>query len=313
MIRNKLLLEKFAELHPYFWNAFFNTVYEPFRKDTPVASCEKQVSLEEKVYTSKSTIHDFLRFKRPLPEDECIKYCEALKIDIFDDDFDALNIGNTALAYLQMIDDGKSSKLSSSSKYRSKNIERLIFNNSDEVFEERTEQEWNFLEQEIIDKFSELSEQDISYLYQIADVLSYITAFDTDFVSFYTELNTYGRSLFKEALSLDNDESNNASEDEAVQIYKKLSLVSKCSTDSSITPKMLADKLGRISLYAPEYAEELCLFQHMDEDAWNTLIDFHSKIASLDDENIPDCPITEKESLIIFLNWLWNLPSLRLA
>lgn len=312
-MKNKTLLEKFAELHPYFWNALFILVYDPFRKEIPIDNGRAISSLINLTYASKSTIHDYLGLKRPLPEDECIKYCKALKIEIFDDDFDALNKGNTALAYLQMIDDGKSSKLSSSSKYRSKNIERLIFNNSDEVFEERTEQEWNFLEQEIIEKFSELSEQDISYLYQIADVLSYITAFDTDFVSFYTELNTYGRSLFKEALSLDNDESNNASEDESIQIYKKLSLVSKCSTDSSITPKMLADKLGRISLYAPEYAEELCLFQRMDEDAWNTLIDFHSKIASLNDENIPDCPITEKESLIIFLNWLWNLPSLRLA
>ncbi|HHT87462.1 MAG TPA: hypothetical protein GX002_00390 [Clostridiales bacterium] len=312
MIRNKALLEKFAELHPYFWNAFFNTVYEPFRKDTPVSPCKEAISLSEKSSTSKSTIHDYLRFRRPLPEDACIKYCEFLKIDIFADSFNALNIGNTALAYLQMIDDN-SSKLSSSSNYRAKNIERLINNSSDDSVEKQIEQEWNFLEQEITDKFSVLSQQDISYLYQIADVLSYTTAYDIDFISFYTELNTYGRSLFREALSINIDKSNNVSEDESIQILKKLSQVSMRSTDSSITPQMLTDRLGCISRYAPEYAEELCLFQRMDADAWNTLIEFHNKIASLDDENIPNYPINEKESLIILLNWLWNLPSLRLA
>ena len=91
MIRNKALLEKFAELHPYFWNAFFNTVYEPFRKDTPVSPCKEAISLSEKSSTSNQ-LFDYLRFRRPLPEDACIKYCEFLKIDIFADSFNAITL-----------------------------------------------------------------------------------------------------------------------------------------------------------------------------------------------------------------------------
>ena len=174
-----------------------------------------------------------------------------------------------------MIDDN-SSKLSSSSNYRAKNIERLINNSSDDSVEKQIEQEWNFLEQEITDKFSVLSQQDISYLYQIADVLSYTTAYDIDFISFYTELNTYGRSLFREALSINIDKSNNVSEDESIQILKKLSQVSMRSTDSSITPQMLTDRLGCISRYAPNMPRNY-VFQRMDADAWNTLIEFHNK------------------------------------
>lgn len=49
----------------------------------------------------------------------------------------------------------------------------------------------------------------------------------------------------------------------------------------------------------------------MDTDAWHTLIDFHKIASALPENNIPDFPFNEKHALILFLEELYNLPSLK--
>jgi len=119
---------------------------------------------------------------------------------------------------------------------------------------------------------------------------------------------------YKLALSHEYGEYMINSDNEVTQIFKEFSLIHKTDSNPTllVTPQILVDKLGNNSCYSPEYAEELCMYLNKDTDSWNTLIDFHKVISSLKDDPIPELVITEKHSLIIFLNWLWNLPSLRI-
>lgn len=102
-------------------------------------------------------------------------------------------------------------------------------------------------------------------------------------------------------------------DDEMTELYERLSKISKSDTYTqlSITPEMLTDKLDQISRYSLEYAEELCMYLSMDADAWHTLIDFHKIASALPEDNIPNFPFNEKHALILFLEELYNLPSLK--
>lgn len=313
MIRTKLVLEKFSELSPYFWNALFVILYEPKRKEIPVDNGCSTVSLTELTYASKSTIHDYLACKRPLPYNEFVNYCNAINVDISSPDFEALKLGNIALEYLQTLSDDR--KLNTKGTHRKATITNITFHNEDEFIEAQTERAWDYIEQTILEQFKDLTCGDLTYLYQIADVLTYATVYDTDFVKFYTELNESGRMLFKEALRIESAETSASVNDETTALYDKLSQISKNTAESSlsVTPEMLVSKLGHISRYSPEYASELCQYLSMDMDAWNTLIDFHKIISALSEENISDYTFSERQSLLLCLNWLWNLPSLKAA
>lgn len=311
MIRTELVLEKFSELSPYFWNALFVILYEPKRKEIPIDKGSAVKSLIQLTYASKSIIHDYLACKRPLSYNEFIKYCNAINVDIDSPDFDTLKFGNIALEYLQTLSDDR--KLNTKGTHRKAVITNITFHNEDEVIEAQTERAWDYIEQKTLEHFKDLTCDDLTYLYQIADVLTYATVYDTDFVKFYTELNVTGRMLFKEALSVESAETSALVDDEATALYGKLSQISKNATESSlsVTPEMLINKLGHISRYSPEYASELCQYLSMDMDAWNTLIDFHKVMSALSENNIPDYTFNERQSLLLCLNWLWNLPSLK--
>lgn len=311
MIRTELVLEKFSELSPYFWNALFVILYEPKRKEIPVDSGRAIISLTDLTYASKSTIHDYLACKRPLPYDEFVNYCNAINVDIYSPNFEALKLGNIALEYLQTL--LTDNKLNTKGTYRKGVISDITFYNEDEFIEAQTERAWDYIEQKILEHFTDLTCDNLTYLYQIADALTYTNVYDTDFVKFYTELNETGKMLFKEALVVESAEAPTTLEDEATTLYKELSHVSKTITDTqlSVTPQMLVNKLGHISRYSPEYASELCQYLYMDTDAWNTLIDFHKIMFALSENNIPDYTFSEKQSLLLCLNWLWNLPSLK--
>lgn len=313
MIRTELVLEKFSELSPFFWNALFVILYEPKRKEIPVDNGYSTISLTELTYASKSTIHDYLACKRPLPYDEFVNYCNAINVDISSPNFEVLKLGNTALEYLQTLFDDR--KVNTKGTHRKATITNITFHNEDEVTEAQTERAWDYIEKEILEQFKDLTCDDLTYLYQIADVLTCTTLYDTDFVKFYTELNETGRKLFKEALSIESVEVPALVDDDATALYGKLSQISKTTAESSlsVTPEMLIHKLGHISRYSPEYASELCQYLPMDMDAWNTLIDFHKIISALSESNIPDYTFSERQSLLLCLNWLWNLPSLKAA
>jgi len=311
MIRTELVLEKFSELSPFFWNALFVILYEPKRKEIPVDNGYSTISLTELTYASKSTIHDYLACKRPLPYNEFVNYCNAINEDIYSPNFEALKLGNIALEYLQTLFDDR--KLNTKGTHRKATITNITFHNEDEFTEAQTEHAWDYIEQTILEQFKDLSCDDLTYLYQIADVLTYATVYVTDFVKFYTELNETGRMLFKEALNVESAETSALVDDEATALYGELSQISKTAGESSlsVTPEMLVNKLGHISRYSPEYASELRQYLSMDMDAWNTLIDFHKIISALSESNIPDYTFSERQSLLLCLNWLWNLPSLK--
>ncbi|MBQ7920779.1 MAG: hypothetical protein IJ324_12670 [Lachnospiraceae bacterium] len=201
MIRHKQLLEKFAELSPYFWNALFVILYEPIRKEIPVDNGRATISLTELTYAPKSTIHDYLACKRPLPYNEFLNYCNAINIDIYSPNFDALKSGNIALEYLQTLFDDH--KLNTKGTHRKATITKITLHNEDDFIEAQSERAWDYIEQEILEHFNDLPCSDLTYLYQIADILTYTTVYDTDFVKFYTELNETGKTLFKEALNVE--------------------------------------------------------------------------------------------------------------
>lgn len=311
MIRTKHLLEKFSELSPYFWNALFVILYEPKRKEYPVDNGRSTNSLTQLIPASKSTIHDYLACKRPLPQDEFERYCKAINVDIFSPDFDTLAFGNIALEYLQRLPDDN--KLNTKGTHRKDIIAHITLSNGEESIESQTNSAWYYIEQNMLECFKDLTHNDLTYLYQISDVLTYANTYDADFVKFYTELNETGKKLFKEALAVESKETSTIVDDEATAVYKKFSKIPKTITDNqlSVTPEILVNKLGHISRYSPEYASELCQYIYMDADAWNTLIDFHKITSALSENNIPDYTFNETESLLIFLNWLWNLPSLK--
>lgn len=313
MIRTKFVLEKFSELSPYFWNALFVILYEPKRKEIPVDSGRIVNPLTKLASASKSTIHDYLACKRPLPYNEFVIYCKAINIDIYSPNFAALKYGNSALEYLQTLQ--RDNTLNTKGTHRKDVIADITFYNEDEYIEAQSERAWDYIEQEILEHFTDLTCDDLTYLYQIADALTYADAYDTDFVKLYTKLNETGKMLFKEALVVESVEAPTTTDDKATALYKELSHVSKTITDTqlSVTPEMLVNKLRHISRYSPEYASELCQYLYMDTDAWNTLIDFHKIMSTLSESNIPDYTFSERQSLLLFLNWLWNLPSLKAA
>lgn len=311
-MKNKELLEKFAKTTPYFWNALFIIIYEPLRKQIPVDRGNSKKSLIELTYVSKSKIHAYLSCTQKMPYCEFWDFSKAIGIDIDSAEFEALKLGNMALEYLENLENGDK-KLSTKGTYRKKAIDNLNFNNSDDFMEYQNEIAWENIEKSILHHFKSLSSNELSYLYQITKILSYTNDYDIDFIRFYTELNTHGRMLFKEGLSHEYGEYIIDCDNETIQIFKELSRIPKTNNDSAlpVTPQMLVDKLGNISCYSSEYANELCMYLNMDADSWNTLIDFHKVISVLKDNNIPELVINEKHSLIIFLNWLWNLPSLK--
>ena len=102
-------------------------------------------------------------------------------------------------------------------------------------------------------------------------------------------------------------------EDDDILEYKRMAqlIISSDTNTFSVTPFMLARKLGEIGRYSPDSAQILCHFLHADIDTWNTLIDFHRKLAFLSNDNMEDLCFNEKQSYILLLNWLWNLPSLK--
>lgn len=309
MIKSINLLNEMSKEAPYFWNSLFIVLYEDKRKIISIEDGRKGESLVQLTYTSKSVLHDYLACRKPLSCEECIKFCKAINVDILSPNFEALKYGNMALDYLKEL---KHKKLSSKGKLRNKTIEKIESYNNDVRIEYEIEESWNFLEKQIINSFDGLSITELTYLYQIADILLTIDIYDMDFIHFYTDLNSNGKTLFKEALAFEPIENSDLYEDECTRCYAKLSSISKQNiTQSQKTAYDLADKLGEIGMYSPEAATELCKFINMDSDTWDTLIKFHQKISLLTEENIGESTINEKQSLIIFLNWLWNLQSLR--
>lgn len=83
------------------------------------------------------------------------------------------------------------------------------------------------------------------------------------------------------------------------------------SNIKSITPDMLSGKLEEIGLYSFEDAQKLKNYRYVKSDTWMTLELFHKVMLSYTDENIEGLPFGEKDCLLVLLNWLVDIPSLR--
>ena len=70
-------------------------------------------------------------------------------------------------------------------------------------------------------------------------------------------------------------------------------------------------KLEKIGFSSPEDAQKLKNYRYAETDTWVVLELFHKVMLAYADENIEDLPFGEKDCLLILLNWLVDIPSLR--
>lgn len=306
------LIRHKAESVPYFLNALFIAVYEPKRIELPVKYTNKYGDgLADKAFMSYGTIYNYLNFKKELNFNEFESFCKILNIDIASICFPVQKYCNIADELLENMEETK--KISSQKVARASLIEKLKKRQDEEEidFIEQLEANADYIEKEILDCFNGLSTEELAYLYQLIDIFDYIFCGDEEFLRCYLELNSVGRKLFYEALETVFAGKDPLPDDDAINFIRQCSNITQGNEQKNITPQLLVNELGRKMYYSYEHAESLCLYLHLDKDAWNTLILIHKFIKTANTENLPDLPIDEVASLSIFLDWLCKLPSLK--
>ena len=98
-------------------------------------------------------------------------------------------------------------------------------------------------------------------------------------------------------------------DDEAVQFCSKMENEFFYEEKRSI--QELYDKFSKEEIYSVQNAEYLMRFRCMRQKDWAILKLFHKIILAYPEENIEGLPFNQTLSLLLFMNWLWNVPSLR--
>lgn len=301
-------LKKMAKFHKYFWNGLFVALYEPHRKRYPVVSLAVPGG-KYFIPMSESTIKNYLTCKTRMNYDTFLVFCHGIKIDIEKKRIlELMPYIERAGAYLdEMVFSGKIS--------RSKTKRQQVFSHADALSDEGHLWEKQLVQDEkeraeMMELFSNLSQEELSLLYQVADGYPFTCEWDDRFMDCYCRLNENGKSIFREALDNERKRWNISYHDEFCGFCRDMAL-SPVTLMQDATPEMLYGKLEKADFYfQPEDAQNLLKYRNAEPDTWQTLNAFHQLIFSYPEENIEGQTFTEQESLLIFLYWLISVPSL---
>lgn len=301
-------LKNSAKFHEYFWNGLFVALYEPLRDKYPIVSLTVTGG-RYYITASETTIKNYLSCKTRMDFDCFLEFCHGIKIDIEKKRFlEILPYVNRAFAYLAEQD--FSDKVS-----RSKNVRRDIFSKADTLSDDDHIWERQLAQDEkeraeMIELFSSLSQEELSLLYQVADGYPFTCGWDDNFMDCYCRLNVNGKSIFHEALDNERKKWDVSYHDEFCDFCRKMA-VSTVTTLQDANPETLCSKLESTDYYFQlEDAQNLLKYRNAEPETWHTLEAFHQLILSYPEENIAGQTFTEQESLLIFLYWLADIPSL---
>ncbi|MCI7169752.1 hypothetical protein MSB04_04915 [bacterium] len=303
-------LQKCAKLNKYFWNGLFAVIYEERRYEIPIGALTAGEDENYWIHETISTIKNYLSCKHVLDFSRFKEFCSGIHCNILDRHFiELLPLVNKAYAYLEE-QDFTNGKVSKSKKYRQKILEQADMINDDTYMLEQqiAQDEWEHAK--ILEIFNDLTEKELSLLYLVADGYNYTHGCDDFFMEHFFQLNENGQALFKEALEVEYSQQNNSIDDEMC-MFCRIMAVEKNTNIKAITPNMLYEKLEKIGFSSPEDAQKLKNYRYAETDTWVVLELFHKVMLAYADENIEDLPFGEKDCLLILLNWLVDIPSLR--
>lgn len=301
-------LKNNAKFHEYFWNGLFAALYEPHRGQYPLVS----LTIPGRAYfipASETTIKNYLSCKTKMDFDSFLEYCHGIKVDIEKKRFlELIPYVNRAFAYLEEQDfSGKAS--------RSKVRRQVVFEQADNLRDDGHLWEQQLAQDEsekteILVAFSSLSQKELALLYRVADAYPFTCECDDTFMDCYCRLNEKGQALFREALAVEQKKYNVSYNDEFCDFCRRMS-AEDTPVIQDITPEMLYNKLNKADYYfQPEDAESLTKYRHAEPGTWETLELYHKIIFTYPEGNIEGMTFSEKDSLLIFLYWLIDIPSL---
>lgn len=302
-------LQKCAKHIRYFWNGLFAVVYEEIRYEKPIITLTMGRDKKHQIFATSTTIKNYLSCKTEMDFECFVEYCNGISSNILDRHFiEVVPYVNKAFAYLEE-QDFTNGKVSKSKKYRQEILERTDMLNDDAYkWAQQIEQdEWEHAR--ILDIFSDLTEKELSLLYQVADGYAHTHGCDDFFMERFPRLNEKGQALFKEALEVEYSKQNNSVDDEMCAFCRTMANEKQIKTQA-IIPDMLYKKLGKIGFDTPEDAEKLKNYRYANSDTWIALELYHKVMLAYSDENIEDLPFGEKDCLLILLSWLIDIPSL---
>lgn len=308
-------LKNNAKFHKYFWNGLFVALYEPYRESHPVSSLPVNGGTFF-IPESESTIKNYLSCKQQMDFDKFQEFCKGIHINIESKRLiEVVPYINQAMVYLNEMD--TSGKASRSKKERQK----ILVQYDDLSKEEKEKAEAHLWEQylaqdekertEIIETLSNLTPEELSLLYRVADGYPDTCGWDDIFMECYCIMNEHGQSLFRETLENEKKKWNVSYHDKFCDFCREMA-AETVTPLQDVTPEILCDKLEKAFYnFLPEDAKNLLKYRNAQPETWKILEEFHQVIRSYPEENIDEQTFTEAESLLIFLHRLADIPSLQ--
>ena len=303
-------LQKCSKLNTYFWNGLFAVIYEERRNEIPIGALTAGTDENYWIHETESTIKAYLSCKRVLTFSRFEEFCCSIHCDILDRRFtEIFPYVNKTYAYLEEQDLTKG-KVSKSKKYRQKLFKQVDLLNDDTYLLEQ-QLAFDELEQaKILEIFSDLTDNELSLLYRVADGYSFTHGCDDFFIEYFHKLNEKGQSLFREALEVEYCKHKHSVEDEMCQFCQTM-VKEKYDNLKTITPYMLYKKLEKLGFCTSKDAKKIKMFRYAKSSTWTVLELYHKVMIAYSDNNIENLPFGEKDCLLILLNWLSDIPSLK--
>lgn len=311
-------LIKCTELNTYFLNGLFAVLLQELQDEKKVSktSLFSTSNSKYKLYISQETMKRILRCSKKLDFIDFAKLCKEIKNNILNKRLIEIKpYINKALIYLEQ-QDFTNGKMTKSKIYRKEILEQVSTPDSESyILEQEREYELVQDEQEykkIIEVFSDLTMEELSLLYRVADVFPYTQGYDSIFMEQFSLLNEKGQSLFREAIETEYNKQNSSVEDEVCKFCQIITRETETNI-LDITPEMLYKKMLDIGFCSLEYAEEIKIFRNTNLNIWKILGIFHQLILIYANKNTKDLAIEECNSLLILLSWLVQIPSLKIT
>lgn len=303
-------LKKCAKLIRYFWNGLFAVIYEEIRYEKTITTLTVGGDKKHQIFATATTIKNYLSCKTEMDFERFVEYCNGISSNILDRRFIEVHpYVNKAYAYLEE-QDFTNGKVSKSKNYRQRLLMRTdMLNDEAYMWAQQIEQnKWEYAR--IIDIFSDLTEKELSLLYRVADGYVHTHGCDDYFMERFPQLNEKGQALFREALEVEYSKQSNPVDDEMCE-FCRIMADEKQTEMQAITSDMLYKKLNKIRVDTPKDAVMLKNYRYTNSDTWITLELYHKVMLAYSDDNIEDLPFGEKDCLLILLNWLSDIPSLK--
>lgn len=304
-------LTVYAKKHPYFWNGLFAVLYEEIRDECSVDELTVGYKPMYEIFASSTTIKNYLNCKKEMSYEDFIDCCKGINKNITQ--MSILQLSpylNKTLDYLnEQIQTGKMSR---SKKYRQKILSQPDIYTDDNFL---LQQELKQIEEEkrnIIKIFSDLSEIELALLYRVADgFCNACTCPNGDFfVEHFSKLNQNGKALFCELLETESAKRNLDYDNKIYDFCQKMQKEENTLLPI-VSPEILYQKLFDNKYDTPEDAYILKKYRYANTETWKILEKCLRLIDAYLEEEPEDSSFGNGNCLLIFLESLTKIPSLK--